>query len=212
MNLLKYFSKALFLLVVTTLFCFEYHYLKVEVPSSCIVDKASLQDLKLGDLILRKGKDADSHFICQVSGGNYSHIGMVTKLYPSIEITHATLNDKGVEDGVVVSSLENFFDSKAASKGLILRLDFINKDNVGKVIEEVSSHLGQSFLIEPSIGISPKSEHSLYCTTLILKGISKVNKDLYLNWRYLDMPLMRGYYLYPQAFIESDKAKVIYKF
>ena len=135
---------------------------------------------------------------------------MVTKLYPSIEITHATLNDKGVEDGVVVSSLENFFDSKAASKGLILRLDFINKDNVGKVIEEVSSHLGQSFLIEPSI--SPKSEHSLYCTTLILKGISKVNKDLYLNWRYLDMPLMRGYYLYPQAFIESDKAKVIYKF
>lgn len=51
----------------------------------------------------------------------------------------------------------------------------------------------------------------LYCTTLI-ENAFKSQLDLNLSYTKLQIPLMQGFYLFPQAFWEDEKSEIIYEF
>lgn len=52
----------------------------------------------------------------------------------------------------------------------------------------------------------------MYCSILIYSALKEVNQEFSLKWQFVDIPLVRGDYLFPQAFIESKDSKVIYSF
>ena len=99
--------------------------------------------------------------------------------------------------------------SKNADAGMLLRLNFTNEDNVKTVIDSVNSKLGQSFILAYK---GNSQERPMYCSILIYRALKEVNQEFFLKWQFVDIPLVRGDYLFPQAFIESKDSKVIYSF
>lgn len=166
--------------------------------------------VKLGDLVLREGTATDSNVIMMLSASDYSHIGIVTEISPDIIITHATTDDDPEHsDQVIKTPLYEFWNAKNADAGMLLRLNFINEDNVKTVIDSVNSKLGQSFILTYK---GNSQERPMYCSILIYSALKEVNKAFSLKWQFVDIPLVRGDYLFPQAFIESKDSKVIYTF
>ncbi|GEM_PF-596681 len=185
--------------------------------SSLVSDKEKSFDVdkiedkvRLGDLVLREGTATDSNVIMMLSSSDYSHIGIVTEISPDIIITHATTDDDPEHaDQVIKTPLEEFWNTKNADAGMLLRLDFINKDNVNTVINSVNSKIGQSFVLTYK---GNSQERPMYCSILIYTALKEVNKDFSLKWQFVDIPLVRGDYLFPQAFIDSKDSKIIYTF
>ena len=104
--------------------------------------------VKLGDLVLREGTATDSNVIMMLSASDYSHIGIITAVLPEIIVTHATTDDDPEHaDQVIKTPLYEFWNSKNADAGMLLRLNFINEDNVKTVIDSVNSKLGQSIAL-----------------------------------------------------------------
>lgn len=166
--------------------------------------------VRLGDLVLREGTATDSNVIMMLSSSDYSHIGIVTQITPEIVVTHATTDDDPEHaDQVIKTPLDEFWNSKNADAGELLRLDFINEDNVNTVINSVNSKLGQSFVLTYK---GNRQQRPMYCSILIYNALKEVNKDFSLKWQFVDIPLVRGDYLFPQAFIDSKDSKIIYNF
>lgn len=166
--------------------------------------------VRLGDLVLREGTATDSNVIMMLSSSDYSHIGIVTQISPEIVVTHATTDDDPEHaDQVIKTPLEEFWNTKNADAGELLRLDFINEDNVNTVINSVNNKLGQSFVLTYK---GNSQERPMYCSILIYNALKEVNKDFSLKWQFVDIPLVRGDYLFPQAFIDSRDSKIIYTF
>ncbi|MDY6247730.1 MAG: hypothetical protein SPL83_10895 [Succinivibrio sp.] len=174
-------------------------------------DISTVKDkVRLGDLVLREGTATDSNVIMMLSSSDYSHIGIVTELLPEIIVTHATTDDDPEHaDQVIKTPLYEFWNTKNADAGMLLRLNFINENNVKTVIDSVNSKLGQSFVLTYK---GNSQERPMYCSILIYGALKDVNKDFSLKWQFVDIPLVRGDYLFPQAFIESKSSKVIYTF
>ena len=174
-------------------------------------DISAVKDkVKLGDLVLREGTATDSNVIMMLSASDYSHIGIITAVLPEIIVTHATTDDDPEHpDQVIKTPLYEFWNSKNAAAGMLLRLNFINEDNVKTVIDSVNSKLGQSFILTYK---GNRQERPMYCSILIYSALKEVNQEFSLKWQFVDIPLVRGDYLFPQAFIESKDSKVIYSF
>lgn len=174
-------------------------------------DISAVKDkVKLGDLVLREGTATDSNVIMMISASDYSHIGIVTEISPDIIITHATTDDDPEHsDQVIKTPLYEFWNTQNADAGMLLRLNFINENNVKTVIDSVNSKLGQSFVLTYK---GNSQERPMYCSILIYSALKEVNQDFSLKWQFVDIPLVRGNYLFPQAFIESKDSKVIYTF
>lgn len=185
------------------------HVLNFSDPDS--FDVARVKDfIRTGDLVLREGTATDSSVIMMLSSSDYSHIGIVSETSPDIIVTHATTDDDPEHaDQVIKTPLSVFWNSKNAAAGAVLRLNFINDDNVKTVIDSVNSKLGQSFVLTYK---GNRAHRPMYCSILIYSALKEVNRDFALKWQFVDIPLVRGDYLFPQAFIDSSDSKVIFSF
>ena len=49
--------------------------------------------LEVGDIVFRTAYGKESRMVTLLSGGDYSHIAVITDITPEIMVTHATTND-----------------------------------------------------------------------------------------------------------------------
>ena len=162
-----------------------------------------LNDIKIGDLIFRKGEGLDSSLISFLSDFEYSHIGVIVETSPEVVIIHATTQDDSEDrkNSVIKSSLENF--AKNAKKLAVKRIEGI-EDIVDEVVIKLNENLNKPFIL------APKNEDNLYCTTLIERSFSGFI-PLNLKYEMVNIPIFKGLYLFPKAFWELENTKLIFK-
>lgn len=169
-------------------------------------DLSALPPLAVGDWVLRRGMVLDSRIIMQASNGQYSHIGMITRTEPEIEVVHATTDDGYAEqDQVFLSPLTEFLSPDLAEQYQIIRPHFLSERQKQQLAEDLRQRQGEAFLL------APRNRPHLYCTTLLSQAIQRYIPHFAPEWQYLDMPLFNGEYLFPKAFEHYPQTDIIYR-
>lgn len=153
-----------------------------------------LSQIRVGDFIFRKGLDGDSEFIAYLSHSDFSHIGMIISTNP-IQIIHATTNDNPKhKNQVIISPLSEFLHH---SQYIAIKRLNLSKEKIVKIKKEALKYLGRDFVLSAD-------ERKLYCTTFLEKAI-QMQMDFEVKYTYVNVPFLKGYYLFPQAFFEHEK-------
>lgn len=160
--------------------------------------------LAVGDWVFRLGTSAESHLIAQFGSGEFSHIGMVVTVQPEVRVLHATTSDSEQQPNqVIVSSWDEFTSPRLARSYAVARPEFLSTAQNRRISQRVQQQLGQPFVL------AAQHNPHLYCTTLLAEAIRNEIPEFQLEWSYLDQPLLRGYYLHPDAFVRQDVRWVI---
>ncbi len=157
----------------------------------------AIQDIRAyaqkGDIIFRKGLNFESKVIAELSHSLFSHVDMIVELEP-LQIIHATTDDdKNHANQVIISTLEDFL-----AQGNIFALKRLNapKSLRTQIAQDSLGFVGRAFVLD-------SSEGRLYCTSF-LEGLIQAHYPLKLPYQRLILPALSGYYLFPQAFWESN--------
>lgn len=165
--------------------------------------RAPLPSLAIGDVILRQGVSVDSALIGQLSSSIYSHVGMVAQVSPEITVIHATTGDDAgaPHAGVVEVSLDAFVHEAYALA--IVRFELTATEQAA-VQTALRQRLGQEFILTDSAQRN-------YCSTLVADVLTPY-QELTLKPLHLNLPLIEGDYLFPQAFLDAPQGKLIYRY
>jgi hypothetical protein len=158
-------------------------------------------DIKVGDLVFRHGTGSDSDFIRYLSKCEYTHVGMVVQINPVLIVHATTDDDKHRQNQVIISSLVEF--AALSKKIAITRLQTLTDNDRLKIADSLRQRIGENFVLQNA------DEKNLYCTTLLEQEISKavVFKPHYTG---IDIPVFKGLYLFPKAFLECKQNKIVY--
>ncbi|PWD87979.1 YiiX/YebB-like N1pC/P60 family cysteine hydrolase [Ignatzschineria cameli] len=154
--------------------------------------------LAVGDIIFRTAYGKESRFVQWVSGGEFSHIALITATTPEIIVTHATTNDEAtLPNQVLATPIEKFLSPTFAKSYLIARPEFLPESERSLFAEMVAEQVGEPYLLKG------RDEVNLYCTTLLEIPLQKLAPDLtaQLSWRALSLPGVAGEYLFPDTFL-----------
>ncbi|OCG10938.1 hypothetical protein A9G09_11605 [Gilliamella sp. wkB292] len=163
--------------------------------------------VKVGDWIFRKGIQVDSLIVNQISGGDFSHIGMIISIEPEVKIIHATTSDDvNYPNQVIISSLAEFIAPEFAEKYAVARPNFLSERQKQQIVEDILTKKGEEFVL------ASRDQPHLYCTTLLFDSIVKVQPDFNPEWTYSHVPLLTGIYLFPNAFAHYPDITWIYKY
>ncbi|MDO4769034.1 MAG: YiiX/YebB-like N1pC/P60 family cysteine hydrolase [Brachymonas sp.] len=155
--------------------------------------------VQVGDWVFRSGVSADSRLIKSVSHSRFSHIGMVVQTQPQIWIAHATTDDDPARPNqVLITQLAEFAAVERADAVAIARPRFLNAEQRTATARHVAARQGQAFVL------SAREKSPFYCTTLLLDAVQQQMPSFQPQWHYLDVPVFRGHYLFPQAFLPFD--------
>ena len=193
-------------LVVAVLLCCVLFFRQPE-KAFLPADLSHLPPLQTGDWVLRMGVETDSRIIRQMSGGKYSHIGMIVALQPEPLIVHATTGEpqQTPSDGVLITPLSHFIANDRAEYYAIMRPQFLNMLEKQTIANNLMKKVGQPFVLRE------KNQTHLYCTTLIADEIQRVYPDFQPSWQYKNTPIFTGEYLFPKAFVDYPNTQVIYQ-
>lgn len=193
-------------LVVAVLLCCVLFFRQPE-KAFLPADLSHLPPLQTGDWVLRMGVETDSRIIRQISGGEYSHIGMIVALQPEPLIVHATTGEpqQTPSDGVLITPLSHFIANDRAEYYAIMRPQFLNMLEKQTIANNLIKKVGQPFVLRE------KNQTHLYCTTLIADEIQRVYPDFQPQWQYKDTPIFKGNYLFPNAFFNYPQTQMIYQ-
>lgn len=162
------------------------------------------QSIKSGDLIFREGTELVSGAVLTVDNGGYSHVGTLYQKDNKWSVIHATPSEhKGIDDSVVIDSIDFYLSKQRAKRYAIYRVISANEEQEQKVIEYLNSQLGKPFDIR---GIN-----GTYCTLLILNAWHIAGIDLQVQYSTIDLPFIKGRYLLPKDLRESKNLKKIYE-
>ncbi len=156
-------------------------------------------DVQAGDWILRSGTAAESRIIGHLSQSSFSHIGMIVATAPDILVAHATTDDDADHpDQVLLSPIASFLAADKAEAFALVRPRFLNSGQRAQTARYAFKQVGKPFVLDR------KSEPHFYCTTLILDAVRTEYPAFQPRWQYLDTVVLKGYYLFPQAFLQED--------
>ncbi len=165
-----------------------------------------LPELAVGDWIFRSGTSTDSSVIRQLSGSDYSHIGMIVASSPQVLIVHASTDDQPEHpDQVLLSSLDEFVHPSLAHDFAIARPTFLDAQQKRSIAQTLLAQRGQAFVIQP------RGEPHRYCTTLLADAIRTQVPDFDPGWSAVNLAFFRGDYLFPRAFAEHAQISWIYR-
>lgn len=165
---------------------------------------AKIPPLKVGDVILRQGTQADSYFICKASGSRYSHSGMVAKVTEAgAVIVHATTDDDAEHQNRVIESTLEDFASRAAV--LAVKRYPLTPEQQGKIADFLFSMRGHPFELTGD-------KDDLYCTTLLTRALSPCFDMSTLPYDKVELPAVGGLYLFPQRFWEDERSALIFEY
>ena len=151
----------------------------------------------VGDWVFRAGTGRESAMIRYLDGGEYSHIGIVVAVAPEIRIIHATTDDDPTHPNQVInSSFAEFSAPPLAGKIAAARPAFLNESERAQLAAAVARHLGEPF------HLTARDQSPRYCTTIIYDALITLRPATAARWRHLDLPLLAGDYLFPQALAE----------
>lgn len=169
-------------------------------PTTNIIPESQIQSkIQLGDLIVREGIGYESAIIQSLSQSHFSHIGMITQVYPHIVIIHATTDDKPNQPNQVIqSSFTEFTDKNLAKSWAIYRQTQLSDQDIQQMIKNLETQIGQPFVL------AVKQEHGLYCSTLIANAYPKAIAEQ-LTWQTVDLPALQGELLFPNALIQTNQ-------
>lgn len=157
----------------------------------------SPEKLAVGDWIFRAGTGRESALIRHLDDGEYSHIGIVIAVSPEIRIAHATTDDDPAHPNQVInSSLAEFAAPRLAGKIAAARPVFLNESERAQLAAAVARHLGEPF------HLTARDQSPRYCTTIIYDALIALRPATAARWHHLDLPLLEGDYLFPQALAE----------
>ena len=154
------------------------------------------EKLAVGDWIFRAGTGRESALIRYLDDGEYSHIGIVIAVSPEIRIAHATTDDDPAHPNQINSSLAEFAAPRLAGKIAAARPAFLNEDERAQLAAAVVRHIGEPF------HLTARDQSPRYCTTIIYDALITLRPATAARWRHLDLPLLAGDYLFPQALAE----------
>ena len=155
------------------------------------------ENLAVGDWVFRAGTGRESALIRYLDGGEYSHIGIVVAVAPEIRIIHATTDDDPTHPNQVInSSFAEFSAPPLAGKIAAARPAFLNESERAQLAAAVARHLGEPF------HLTARDQSPRYCTTIIYDALITLRPATAARWRHLDLPLLAGDYLFPQALAE----------
>jgi len=155
------------------------------------------EKLAVGDWIFRAGTGRESALIRYLDDGEYSHIGIVIAVSPEIRIAHATTDDDPAHPNQVInSSLAEFAAPRLAGKIAAARPAFLNESERAQLAAAVASHLGEPF------HLTAREQSPRYCTIIIYDALTALRPSVHARWRHIDLPLLEGDYLFPQALAE----------
>lgn len=155
------------------------------------------ENLAVGDWVFRAGTGRESALIRHLDGGEYSHIGIVVAVAPEIRIAHATTDDDPARPNQVIeSSLAEFSAPQLAGKVAAARPVFLNEAERAQLAAAVASHLGEPF------HLTARDQSPRYCTTIIYDALIALRPATAARWHHIDLPLLAGDYLFPQALAE----------
>ena len=155
------------------------------------------ENLAVGDWIFRAGTGRESALIRYLDGGEYSHIGIVVAVAPEIRIAHATTDDDPAHPNQVInSSLAEFTDPRLAGNIAAARPLFLDAAERAQLAAAVASHLGEPF------HLTARDQSPRYCTTIIYDALTALRPAFHARWRHINLPLLEGDYLFPQALAE----------
>ena len=145
----------------------------------------------------------DSALIGQLSSSIYSHVGMVAQVNPEITVIHATTGDDAgaPHSGVVEVSLAAFVHEAYALA--IVRFELTATEQAA-VQTALRQRLGQEFILTDSAQRN-------YCSTLVADVLTPY-QELTLKPLHLNLPLIEGDYLFPQAFLDAPQGQLIYQY
>lgn len=155
-----------------------------------------VEQLEIGDIVFRTAYGKESRLIQLVSGGDYSHIAVITELLPNIVVTHATTNEHPEKQNQVISTpIIEFLSPTYAKTYLIARPDFLTSLEKRRFAAMIAQKIGEPYLLRN------RTLNNLYCTTLLEAPLRSLIPDLTLQWQDLEIPGMTGDYLFPDAFL-----------
>lgn len=121
---------------------------------------------------------------------------MVVQTQLQIRIAHATTDDDLTQPNqVLISSLADFSAIERADAIAIARPRFLSIEQREASARHMAARKGQAFVL------SAREKSPFYCTTLLLDAVRQQMPGFQPRWHYLDVPVFRGYYLFPQAFL-----------
>lgn len=195
---------ALLLLALALALAFAVHLLRASPAVPSVLPE--LPELAVGDWIFRSGTASDSLVIRQLSGSDYSHIGMVVANSPQVLIVHASTDDQPEHpDQVLLSSLEEFVHPSLAHSFAIARPTFLDVQQKTDIARLLLAQRGQAFFIQP------RGEAHRYCTTLLADAIRSEAPGFDPVWSAVNLAFFRGDYLFPRAFAEHAQIRWIYR-
>lgn len=168
-----------------------------------MVFSATVSDeLAVGDWVFRSGIGRESAMIKMLSNSEYSHIGVVVAIVPEVLIVHATTSDDLERPNqVLLSTYDTFSDTKYAQFTAAARPTFLNLAQQANIAQHLLAQVGKPFVLTTA------DEQPRYCTTIIAEAIQTQLPDFALDWQRVDLPLVGGAYLFPQAFAELSSLK-----
>ena len=114
-------------------------------------------------------------------------------------IAHATTDDEPARPHqVLISALADFAAARRADGLAVVRPRFLNARQRAATAHYAAARRGHAFLLKP------RGNNPFYCTTLLLDAIRQQNAAFQPQWQYLDVPVFRGDYLFPQVFLQAD--------
>lgn len=151
-------------------------------------------DLQVGDWVFRSGTAGDSRWIKHFSGGAYSHVAMVVQTSPQVLLVHATTDDEPARrDQVIVSSWAHFASADLSNALGVARPLFLTAEQRAASARHAAARVGQPFVM------GSRQDRHLYCTTLLLDAVRHHAPQFQPRWQTLDVPVLRGEYLFPNA-------------
>ena len=155
------------------------------------------ENLAVGDWVFRVGTGRESALIRHLDDGEYSHIGIVVAVAPEIRIIHATTDDDPTHPNQVInSSFAEFSAPPLAGKIAAARPAFLNESERAQLAAAVARHLGEPF------HLTARDQSPRYCTTIIYDALIALRPATAARWHHIDLPLLAGDYLFPQALAE----------
>lgn len=169
-------------------------------------DSLYRDQLEVGDIIFRTAYGKESRFVQWVSGGEFSHIALITAVEPEIIATHATTNDEeALPNQVLATPIEKFLSPTFAKSYLIARPEFLPDNERFRFAEMVAERVGEPYVLKG------REEENLYCTTLLEIPLQQLAPDLttQLYWHELSLPGVAGEYLFPDTFLSLPDMRLL---
>lgn len=162
--------------------------------------------LEVGDIVFRTAYGKESRMVTLLSGGDYSHIAVITDITPEIMVTHATTNDNPDKlNQVLLTPITEFLSPTFAKRFEIARPNFLSHQEKSHFGQSVRAKVGEAYVL------LERALDNLYCTTLLEVPLKTLIPALNLQWQQVDIPGLNGEYLFPDAFLELPQMHSLFK-